>query len=533
MANSSLSFNRFGASLILLAFTSTAFAYSPPATPNLPLKFEFSGPNASAESSSFYSTQCDSDDFSWYGTDWFCATGVPENAICFVSMAYHSSDVNGCQASQPPAEFDPQSTSDQFIEGSGSNSKAIQSLEGIRAELFFSNFNDNQYYATDIGLSKQTNALLSQINRAFSSNDNRAVVDAVNSWGSTLWNESRKQFEEDNHYKVREEMRAVEFRDAINEKWDYQGGMIQDIDAIAFYSSANNSRLNWLADFVVPNVATSINNAAANNTSQELSLLTQINQSINGLSSGGVDGDGGTATDLSPLFPYLGEIRANTGMINNSLGTLNSINGSLNGMNNVINNTSASEQLLLKSIDDSIKALNSIPSDFTSITDAIANSEKAIVDAIGGIGQGSGADSDNASSVGCASFTCSSSSAICYIARKEWEKSCSSSGQDSENQAGVDGLTAQLKDYIDSPESSLDNIDAGKLDTTTLLNHYTSSNGVSLGGSDTCPAPYVVDIAITTVTIDLTPFCDIAAVIRWFLIAFATVGAGLMIAKFS
>lgn len=489
MANSSRCLNRLCTSLIFLAFTSTTYAYTPPATPDLPLLFEFTGANAQAESKTFHKTRCDSNDYSWYGVSWFCAVGDPSNLVCVVEMAYHATDVNNCQAYIPeePPQF-PIGT-DSFSEGTGTTGNMASLIKSISESQWQQLADNNQLTRNLLSSSNQSNNLLTNILGAMGETGDRQIVDAINTWGATNWNEMRSQFEQDNIFNLEQ---AASFKSVIQEEFGIVG-----------------RKLNYMHD----------------------TLYSIENKTGTGGGTGGTGG--GTATDLSPLFPYLGEIKANTGMINNSLGTLYSINGSMNGINNVINNSSASEQALLKSIDDSIKALSANPPDYTSITDALGDSQKAIVDAIGGIGQGTGTEPDNASSVGCVSFSCSSSSAICYIARKEWEKSCASSGQDLENQAGVDGLTAQLKAFIDSPDSSIDNIDAGKLDTTTLLNHYSNSNGVSIGGSTTCPPPFAVDVAITTFTIDLSPFCDLAAVIKWFLIAFSTVGAGLMIAKYS
>ncbi|MCJ8301131.1 virulence factor TspB C-terminal domain-related protein, partial [Shewanella sp.] len=89
-----------------------------------------------------------------------------------------------------------------------------------------------------------------------------------------------------------------------------------------------------------------------------------------------------------------------------------------------------------------------------------------------------------------------------------------------------------LNDFLDHEDSDIKNIDAGTVDTSSFMNKYTTGAGFKAGVA-TCPAPYTVDVVITTFTLDLTPFCDLATVIRWFMVAFATVGAGLMIAKYS
>lgn len=107
------------AGFFLALFSFPLFAYTPPATPNLPLSFEFLGSNAEAESTAFYNTQCDSNNYSWYGTDWFCAVGDPSNPVCYVKMAYFSSDVNHCQTYVPPEQPTPFLEPDTFTEKGG------------------------------------------------------------------------------------------------------------------------------------------------------------------------------------------------------------------------------------------------------------------------------------------------------------------------------------------------------------------------------------------------------------------------------
>jgi hypothetical protein len=284
-------------------------------------------------------------------------------------------------------------------------------------------------------------------------------------------------------------------------------------------------------------------NAQTNWVSQNQMILAESKNLLKSIDSktGSGGGTGNNYGDYMPALGYIANSVGNLSSLSNIVGNTAQIGAINNILSGSINSNlekiagqvgkPADNSAIIEQLVEANDGLTDIVIRMRDIENAIGKSEKSIVDAIGKGGDGT--EPDLVSSADCASFSCSSSSAICYIARKEWEKSCASSGQDAENQAGVDKLTNQLKEYIDSPDSSLDNIDAGKINTTTLLNHYSDSNGVSVGGSNTCPPPYTVDIVITTVTIDLSPFCDFAAVIRWFLIAFATVGAGLMIAKYS
>ena len=188
MAPRTLSFNRcWQTSIFLAVLAFPVSAYTPPATPNLPLTYEFTGLGAVAESTEFYNTQCDSNDFSWYGVDWACATGDPTNPVCIVKMAYHSTDANGCQDYIYPEIPNQNLTPDVLQEGSGDNKNLIEKLELMRIQDFNKNASDDKYQNTDLALSRQTNSLLNSLSRTLSyANDNRSIVDAINQWGATL-----------------------------------------------------------------------------------------------------------------------------------------------------------------------------------------------------------------------------------------------------------------------------------------------------------------------------------------------------------
>lgn len=510
MAFSPSSSHRLRQAYFLLAFLSPfSFAYTPPATPNLPLSFEFLGPTAEADSTAFYNTQCDSDNFSWYGTDWFCAVGDPTNQVCYVKMAYHSSDVNNCQFYTPPDLPDPNLTPDVLSQGSGDNQKLIEKLELMRIGQFNKMIDDTRYQDSDLALSKQTNSLLASLGRTLSyANDNRSIVDAINTWGSSHMIETKEQFLQNSLYRNKQ--------DAENKAM-----LQQEIGGIGF-------KLNLMHD-------------------------TLNNIQNNGSTGGGGGGD-------AYYYDELGNINATLNSISNATSNLYGLSGNMAGqasniignLSQAINSSSATEQSLLTAINDSIKALgggdvgdnsaivdqliesNNSLSDITlrmrDIENAIGKSEKSIVDAIGEGGNGS--DPDSVLVTGCEAFVCSTDSPQCYIARKEWETRCQSISNDLSASNSIDSAVSSFNDYINNPDSDVKNLDAGTVDIKQFTNHYNSSNGVNLGGSDTCPPPYVIDAKITTFTLDLTPFCDLATVIRFFLIAFASVASGLMIVKY-
>lgn len=506
MAIRSLGFSGCCQAIILLAVSLPAFAYTPPATPNLPLSFEFLGPNAEAESTAFYNTQCDSNNYSWYGTDWFCAVGDPSNPVCYVKMAYFSSDVNHCQTYVPPEQPTPFLEPDTFTEKGGSNQNLISKLELMRIQDFNKNYEDGQYQNTDLALSRQNNSLLSSLNRTLQySNDNRSIVDAINNWGSSHMIETKDQHLQDTLYRNKQ--------DAANKVM-----FEQEMGVLGF----------------------------------QLSSMRETLESIDNKTGTGGTG-GGSDWPVDEFLTQIYRIGGSVGNISNNTSDLKGFHGTIQGMNGMLSYIMPEQTNILKDINASIKSLGGTPSDNSAIVDqlvesnnslsditlrmrdienAIGKSEKSIVDAIEK-GGGNGTDPDSISETGCAAFSCSSNTPQCYIARKEWERSCAATKNETDAKGLVDSLTSSVKDFNASPDSDIQNIDAGTINTNTLMQHYNESNGFSSSGASECPPPYTVDIVISVITIDLSPFCQLASVIKWFVIAFATVGAGLMIAKYS
>ncbi|MBP7662320.1 MAG: hypothetical protein KA770_00445 [Shewanella sp.] len=473
------------AGFFLALFSFPLFAYTPPATPNLPLSFEFLGPNAEAESTAFYNTQCDSKNFSWYGTDWFCAVGDPANPVCYVKMAYFSTDVNQCQAYVPPEQPTPHLEPDRFTEKGGSNQNLISKLELMRIQDFNKNYEDGQYQNTDLALSRQNNSLLSSLNRTLQyANDNRSIVDAINTWGATL--------------KINDDslaLRDKEFWQTRHLKEDFN------------FSNQMGGITSYLGE---------LNGLQYNINEMNSSLKT-----IAGNSNGG--GDGGSGINYTDL---LYNLKAELSSISNATSNLYGLSGNMSGQaSNIIGNAhsdSAKEQALLTSLNESIASLEG----------SLEGSSKNIIDAIEK-GSGNGTAPDSISETGCAAFSCSSNTPQCYIARKEWERSCATAKADSDGKGLVDSLVSSVKEYNESPDSDIQNIDAGVINTDALLNKYTNANGFNAGGQQTCPAPLPLDIGIAVLHIDLSPMCDLAAVISWFVIATAMLSSGLAIAKYS
>jgi len=486
------------AGFFLALFSFPLFAYTPPATPDLPLSYEFLGSNAEAESTAFYNTQCDSNKFSWRGVDWFCATGDPANPVCYVKMAYHATDVNKCQDSggtdPDPENPDPQNPDPDSLQASNPHI--------LHPTAFTTELKDIH---KDMGI--VYDAILKGARQA--------------SYTKTAINEQTASIARD----LAELTRHV----------DVQGNGIYTV--IQDMRTDIRSQTDWVSQNQMI-------------LAESKNLLKSIDSKTG---SGGGTG-GGNYTDL------LYNIKSELSSISNATSNLHGLSGNMAGqasniignLNNSIHFTSEMEQQLLSDINNSIKSLGGTPSDNTAIVEqlvesnnslsditlrmrdienAIGKSEKSIVDAIGKGGDGT--DPDSVSSTGCASFQCSSDSPSCFIARKEWERSCALSQTETDGKGLVDSLVSSVKQYNESPDSDIQNIDAGVINTDALLNKYTNANGFNAGGQQTCPAPLPLDIGIAVLHLDLSPMCDLAAVISWFVIATAMLSSGLAIAKYS
>ncbi len=127
----------------------------------------------------------------------------------------------------------------------------------------------------------------------------------------------------------------------------------------------------------------------------------------------------------------------------------------------------------------------------------------------------------------CSSFECDGDAVVCYIARKQWAEKC-----EIEDFLKDGGTGSQIGSSLDQfiADNPVEDLDAGTLNVNSVMNKYTNGGGVELSGS--CPASRTIDASITSFTLDYQPFCDLANVINWFLIAFSLVSSGLLIAKY-
>lgn len=133
----------------------------------------------------------------------------------------------------------------------------------------------------------------------------------------------------------------------------------------------------------------------------------------------------------------------------------------------------------------------------------------------------------------CVSFSCEGNAATCYLARKAWEESCQSKDLSGVIGSG-DELLNSLGDYNDQFTDEHGAYKGIYTDAegsvSDLLKAYDESNGVNFDGQ--CPPPKHYDGGLFNFTIDLSPFCEMAYIIRACIMAAAAFGSFMMISKF-
>lgn len=133
----------------------------------------------------------------------------------------------------------------------------------------------------------------------------------------------------------------------------------------------------------------------------------------------------------------------------------------------------------------------------------------------------------------CKAFSCEGNAATCYLARKAWLEGCESKDLGGLEGAG-DELLNSLGDYnnqfIDENGAYKGIYTDAEGSVSDLLKAYDESNGVNFDGQ--CPAPKNYNGGLFTFTIDLSPFCEMAYIIRACIMAAAAFGSFMMISKF-
>ncbi|EGU32395.1 virulence factor TspB C-terminal domain-related protein [Vibrio scophthalmi] len=174
-----------------------------------------------------------------------------------------------------------------------------------------------------------------------------------------------------------------------------------------------------------------------------------------------------------------------------------------------------------------IGAINNIGSDITS---AIDGSSKDIVNAIDKLGE---KEKGSVTAVGCASFECDGDAATCYLAKSSWLNECGTRDALTRYEDSLSILHDDLKGISQSSvnaDGAFKGVYAeSKTSADDALDAYTTANGFSFDGG--CPAARTYHVLGQPWVIDFQPFCDLALVFRFFIMASASVASFLMIAK--
>jgi len=145
-----------------------------------------------------------------------------------------------------------------------------------------------------------------------------------------------------------------------------------------------------------------------------------------------------------------------------------------------------------------------------------------------------GSDSNTLSTSGCSQFSCDGDAITCYIARQSWSNQCA---EDINKEHFQNNSSALIGDMQTVAQGSVDSEGAFKgvfadAETTAdeALDAYTSANGFSFDGG--CPAPRTYSVLGSPWTIDYSAFCQLALVLRFFIMASAALSSFFMIAKY-
>ena len=490
----------FRLTLVFLLYSSTLLAaYNPPST--IPVDFYF---NSESQAETFSNTQCDSSDYSWSSCQGgvVCAVGDPSNISCVVTMCYHTTDVNNCQGSttdpdipdpdpdpdnpDPPIFDDyllPASRPDVTVNGQGNNAgliatihrdnlvinRNIQKAKENTERVLNSIHDDGQKLR---GLTLESNVLLKSIDNNIYQNGNASLEETIES----IFTLSKIYFRGDSEW------------DAV------------ELDNRNFYGSA------------LENIQLYLSRMSPDPVHNQLMLkaVNEMNNNTNEIKNN----DAQNASFYNNFLPGLGQAAMSRNKTLDSIEEINNLS--------LINDDSNTSKLL-----DEL-ALNS--------TDLISKLDEVKQSIIDSDGSGGGTnpdpiDPDVVTENACSTFTCSSDTPACYIARKQWELDCANRTALTDSGA-LGNFKSELTAFLEHEDSDVKNIDLGTVDTASMMSKYTDGAGFSAGPA-TCPAPYLIRTAVGDIPLDFGPLCDLAIIVRWFIIASATIGSGMLIAKYA
>lgn len=456
---------------------------------------------------------CSTAGFSWEATGGIYCEG-DDRSSCTGCFSYHSTNKNNCGGSTNPdpdpdpdpldppdgwSPMQPPATPDYIDENATTNA-------GLLATIHRGNATINHT------LQQASNLNIFTLNRII--NDTSKTRDHTYTANQLLTS-------------IRDNLATTGDSGVVDQLKSMERSLLLHLRSKYEWADAENNRRLFLETYL-DNFSGVLGNMALNTTTRAdvaevISKLESIDSNIaNGSGSGGDN-----ASLLSQLDDLEYLLESNTAYAGDSYDKMGDLKDYLSDISDF------TENLETKLTQNTSKINNKLNAENNELKNKLTQVQNGIVDAINNSGDGDGdeTESDTVVENACTSFTCSSESPACYIARKQWELDCKNKSSIDDG-GDLDSLTGQITDFLNHEDSSVDNIDLGTVDSSTIMNKYNNGNGFKIG-SDTCPAPYTIDAGITSFTLDLKPFCDLASVIRWFVIAFATISAGLMISKYS
>ena len=464
--------HKAGLVLALFFLSFPAFSYTPPKPPGEKVCFTTQGPNAEAQMTAATRSPCSPDKFSWrpMGDVNTCFTGDPNNISCYYCMTYLATDVNHCQdtgGSGGDGSGEGGDTGDGGSSGGGSGGQVRPGR--VQSPDYFTdaqgNERSNNSLITQIQYSGEaTNQNLDRIkNTLYEIHTENIKANTSNERSNTLLSQVAYSLLENNQsLKAAYERQAQEISASLGIK-----DLLKDIKEHDIQKGQNDNSYLW---------------SISDDVHKSFESLTQIKDNL-----------------------------GNRGIIDRRLAVISGdIAQSFFAMNDM--------KQLLSNINESIKSLKSGGGDGSGSGSG------------SGDGDGKG-DKNDVYAVACEKFSCTKDSSVeCYIARNEWYKRCRA-----QQAYSFDGELGTLRDSIDSfvnsGDSDVSQINKGRVDVMGKMDKYQNGNGFTTGASASCPAPYVKETPIGTIRVEFDALCDIGFLIRFFVIAFASIHSIMLIVR--
>ncbi len=416
-------------------------------------------------------SQCSPDKFSWrpMGDVNTCFTGDPNNISCYYCMTYLATDVNQCQDSGGDTgggDGGDTGGGDGGDTGGGDGGDTGGQIRPGRVQ-------SPDYFTDSQGNERNNNSLITQVQysgEAISSNLDRItnVVDSINT----------------------ESIKA-------NVANDYSNNHLSNINF-------NVSETNGLLDLIYKRQSVEISSSL-----DISSLLKEIKEN-----------------DIQEGYKNSSQYWSISEKLSDSMGSLSQIKYHLE---------SGTIGTPLANISDKVSEQFFIVSDMKSLLSDINESIKSLNsgggDGGGDSGGDSGGDKNDVYAVACEKFSCTKDSSVeCYIARNEWYKRCRTQ-QAYSFDGELGALRSSIETFSSSGDSDVSKINKGTIDVMGKMDKYQNGNGFTTGASASCPAPYVQETPIGTIRVEFDALCEIGFLIRFFVIAFASIHSVMLIVR--